>query len=395
MDATQSCARRRAGGRGGRRYVRYRRIRYRRSRGTACARDRAGESRRVHRRSETLRRPRAGSGHERDRPRRAVRSWQHVRAGGREKREHGAREVAALARTGEAALPHALARLAARLGRPLQPRARIVARARGVGQRGRAGRQGAARRQVARQPGAGPAVRIVTLMRGLFAERQWLVTLALLLLIVSLLMPPVTLTRDTFSYIVTFDITQSMDTEDVGTSDAPTSRLEFARAAMRGVLAKMPCGSKVGWSIFTGQRTMLLLPPAEVCGNFDALLASLNGIDGRMRWSNWSRIAEGGIYSAVMVAQNVGRDSAVIFVTDGQEAPPVLPSNDRVRDIARGKVGGWLIGVGGEQPANIPRSDANGNRIGYWRAQDVIQVPTQPGVPTTSESHEELSELRG
>lgn len=238
-------------------------------------------------------------------------------------------------------------------------------------------------------------MKVATRLRGLFAERQWLVTLALLLLIVSLLMPPVMLTRNTYSYIVTFDITQSMDTQDVGTSDAPTSRLELARAAMRDVLAKMPCGSKVGWSVFTGQRTLLLLPPAEVCGNFDSLLASLNGIDGRMRWSNWSRVAEGGIYSAVTVAQNVGRDSAVIFVTDGQEAPPVLPSNDRVRDIARGKVGGWLIGVGGEQPANIPRSDANGNRIGYWRAQDVIQVPTIPGVPTTSESHEELSELRG
>jgi mxaL protein len=238
-------------------------------------------------------------------------------------------------------------------------------------------------------------VNIATLTRGLFAERQWLVTLALLLLIVSLVMPPVTLTRDTYSYIVTFDITQSMDTEDVGTSAAPTSRLEFARAAMRDTLAKMPCGSKVGWSVFTGQRTILLLPPTEVCGNFDALLASLNGIDGRMRWSNWSRVAEGGIYSAVTVAQNVGRDSAVIFVTDGQEAPPVLASNDRVRDIARGKVGGWLIGVGGEQPVNVPRSDANGNRVGFWRAQDVIQVPTIPGVVTTSESHEELSELRG
>jgi mxaL protein len=238
-------------------------------------------------------------------------------------------------------------------------------------------------------------VKLAALTRGLFADRQWRVTLALLLLIVSLAMPPVTFTRDTYSYIVTFDITQSMDTQDVGTSDAPTSRLELARTAMREALAKMPCGSKVGWSVFTGQRTMLLLPPTEVCGNFDGLLGSLNGIDGRMRWSNWSRVAEGGIYSAVTVAQNVGRDSAVIFFTDGQEAPPVLPSNDRVRDITRGKVGGWLIGVGGDQPANIPRSDANGNRIGYWRAQDVIQVPTIPGVKTTSESHEELSELRG
>jgi mxaL protein len=37
----------------------------------------------------------------------------------------------------------------------------------------------------------------------------------------------------------------------------------------------------------------------------------------------------------------------------------------------------------------------NGNRIGFWRADEVIQVPTVPGKPTTAESHEELSQLRG
>jgi mxaL protein len=232
-------------------------------------------------------------------------------------------------------------------------------------------------------------------MRVLFNRRQWPITVALLLLIAALAMPQVLLTRDTARYIVTFDITQSMDTEDVGSSDAPLSRLEFARAAMRETLGQLPCGSKVGWSVFTGQRTLLLLPPIEVCSNFDALLSSLNEIDGRMRWTNWSRVAEGGIYSAVRTAQDVGRDTAVIFVTDGQEAPPVLPSNDRVREIASGKVHGWLIGVGGDQPANIPKTDRNGNRVGFWRADDVIQVPTIPGKPTTAESHEELSELRG
>jgi mxaL protein len=239
------------------------------------------------------------------------------------------------------------------------------------------------------------ALRTAALARGILSRRQWPVALALLLLIVALAMPPITLPRNTASYIVTFDITQSMDTEDVGASDAPSSRLDFARAAMRETLGKLPCGFKVGWSVFTGQRTLLLLPPVEVCGNFDALQSSLNEIDGRMRWTNWSRIAEGGIYSAVSTAQNAGHNTAVIFMTDGQEAPPVLSSNDRVRDIANSKVHGWLIGVGGDQPANIPRTDANGNKAGFWRADQVIQVPTIPGKPATAESHEELSELRG
>ncbi|MFL9984695.1 vWA domain-containing protein [Paraburkholderia sediminicola] len=221
-------------------------------------------------------------------------------------------------------------------------------------------------------------------------------SVALLLLIAAVAMPRVTLPRNTFSYIVTFDITQSMDVEDVALNGAPVSRLVFARAAMRDALGQLPCGSKVGWSVFTGQRTLLLLPPVEVCSNYDALLSSLDRIDWRMRWTNWSRIAEGGVYSAVRVARDVGYGAAVVFVTDGQEAPPVLPSDALTRDInPAAQVKGWLIGVGGDQAAPIPRTDADGTRDGYWQPEDVIQVPPTPGSATPAESHEELSELQG
>jgi mxaL protein len=159
-------------------------------------------------------------------------------------------------------------------------------------------------------------VSLGTLTRGLFGRRHWMTTVAFLLLIAAVAMPRVILPRDTFSYIVTFDITQSMDVEDVALNGAPVSRLVFARAAMRDAMGQLPCGSKVGWSVFTGQRTLLLLAPVEVCGNFDALLSSLDQIDWRMRWTNWSRIAEGGIYSATRVAQDVGQGAAVVFVTD-------------------------------------------------------------------------------
>jgi mxaL protein len=231
--------------------------------------------------------------------------------------------------------------------------------------------------------------------RGLFGRRHWMTSVALLLLIAAVAMPRLSLPRNTFSYIVTFDITQSMDVEDVALNGVPVSRLALARAATRDALGQLPCGSKVGWSVFTGQRTLLLLSPVEVCSNYDALLSSLDRIDGRMRWTNWSRIAEGGVYSAVRVAQDVGHGAAVVFVTDGQEAPPVLPSDALTRDINPAQVKGWLIGVGGDQAAPIPRTDADGNRDGYWQAEDVIQVPPLPGSATQAESHEELSELRG
>ncbi|OLL31539.1 MxaL protein [Burkholderia sp. SRS-W-2-2016] len=230
---------------------------------------------------------------------------------------------------------------------------------------------------------------------GIARWRQWSTPLALAALIAAVAMPDVTLPRDTYDYIVSFDITQSMDVEDVLLNGAPLSRLRFAQAAMHDALGRLPCGSKVGWSVFTGQQTLLLLPPVEVCDNYDALLGSLDGIDGRMRWTNWSRIAEGGLYSAVRVAQGVGDGAAIVFVTDGQEAPPVAASRALMPDINAARIKGWLIGVGGDQPAAIPKSDADGRRIGYWQAGDVIQVPTVPGAAVQEDSHEELSQLRG
>ncbi|MCC8403116.1 MxaL protein [Paraburkholderia sp. MMS20-SJTN17] len=231
--------------------------------------------------------------------------------------------------------------------------------------------------------------------RGLSRLRQWLTPLAFAALIAAVAMPELTLPRNTFNYIVTFDITQSMDVEDVVQGGAPVSRLKFAQAAMREALGRLPCGSKVGWSVFTGQRVLLLMSPVEVCGNYDALLVSLDGIDGRMRWTNWSRIAEGGVYSAVRVAQQVGGGAAIAFVTDGQEAPPVSPARALLEGINAARVRGWLIGVGGDQPAAIPKSDAEGNRIGYWQADEVIQTPPVPGSAVVATMHEELSELRG
>jgi mxaL protein len=231
--------------------------------------------------------------------------------------------------------------------------------------------------------------------RGFPRMRHWLTPVALVALIAAVAMPDVTLPRNTFDYIVTFDITQSMDVEDVVLNGAPVSRLKYAQAAMRDALGRLPCGSKVGWSVFTGQRTLLLLPPIEVCKNYDALLVSLDGLDARMRWTNWSRIAEGGVYSAVRVAQDVGHGAAIVFITDGHEAPPLLPSRALMRDLNPARIRGWLIGVGGDQPAAIPRTDSDGNRIGYWQADDVVQVPTTPDSKVQAQTHEELSQLHG
>lgn len=229
----------------------------------------------------------------------------------------------------------------------------------------------------------------------LLQRRHWAVCAAFALLVAAFVSPSVQWPRTTFSYMVTFDITQSMDTEDLSVSGAPMSRLAYAKASMREALAQLPCGSRIGWSIFAGQSTLPLMPPLEVCAHFDALLASLDGIDGRMRWANWSRIAEGGVYSAIRVARDVGHGTAVVFITDGQEAPPVLPGNGPAVQIALPGIGGWLIGVGGDAPAPIPKTDERGNRIGYWLASEVVQIPAAASGSGAGASHEERSELRG
>lgn len=212
---------------------------------------------------------------------------------------------------------------------------------------------------------------------------------ATLLLGLSLALPAVTLPLQRTETIVVFDITQSMDVEDVQLDGLPASRLAFARESARRALRELPCGSRVGWAAFTEYRTLLLLAPIEVCGNYDDLQATLALIDGRIRWGNASEVAKG-LFWALRAARDLGKQTAVVFLTDGQEAPP-LNALPRFDDVKAGQVRGWLLGIGGDVPQPIPRTSAQGERIGYWRASDVLQRTAAEG---QARSQEHLSELR-
>ncbi len=234
---------------------------------------------------------------------------------------------------------------------------------------------------------------------------------AMLFLICALVMPAVNLPQKTYNYVVVFDITQSMNVQDYDLNGLPVSRLDFAREAARRALRELPCGSRVGWGAFAEYRTILLLAPVEVCANYNDLLASLDRIDGRMRWANASEITKG-VYWAMRSARDVGDAGgkpAVVFLTDGQEAPPEdgpgLPLFD---DLKRGEIKGWLVGVGGYTPMRIPRTDEDDKPIGYWRADEVVQLDDSAAKGSASTggtsgasgsrarpaSHEQLSEVR-
>jgi mxaL protein len=200
------------------------------------------------------------------------------------------------------------------------------------------------------------------------------ILVALVLLVVALALPAVPLKHDTYESIVILDITQSMDVEDYELGGAPTSRLAYAREAARRALRELPCGSRVGWGAFAGYRTLLLLAPVEVCENYGDLLTSLAKVDGSMRWENASEITKG-VYWSMRAAKELGSNPNVIFVTDGQEAPPLDPTNilPMFDDLKVGQVHGWLIGAGGYSPLPIPKTDDDGNREGFWRADQVLQ----------------------
>lgn len=213
---------------------------------------------------------------------------------------------------------------------------------------------------------------------------------AFLLLLTAILLPPFNAPRTTYDYLVVFDITQSMNVEDYELDGVPASRLTYMRAAVRRTLHELPCGSRIGWGVFAEYRTLVLLAPIEVCGNYNDLLASLERIDGRMRWGNASQISKG-LFWAMRGARDVGSHPRVLFLTDGQEAPPLdgegLAMFD---DLKRGDIGGWLIGVGGYTPRPIPRTDADGRPMGFWHQDEVVQRDSRPG----NASHEHLSEVR-
>ena len=226
-------------------------------------------------------------------------------------------------------------------------------------------RLGIRRRQQARQLLPPPDVRLVAL--------------AFVLLLLALWLPPIALPRATHDAVVVFDITQSMDAEDQRLGQAPASRLAFARDAARQALGELPCGSRVGWGAFAEYRTLLLVAPLEVCEHYGDLLASLALIDGRMRWANASQVSKG-VFWAVRAAKELQPHPAVVFVSDGHEAPPLASSEIApFDDVKPGEIAGWLLGTGELAPQPIPRTDDAGQRIGYWRADEVVQPERSEG----------------
>lgn len=196
------------------------------------------------------------------------------------------------------------------------------------------------------------------------------------LLVIAATLPRLPIASSVFNHLVVLDITQSMYVADQQLDGRLVTRLDLARQALIQAITQLPCGSQIGLGVFASRRTLLLLSPVEVCNNRAELENAISQIDARMAWEDASVIARG-VYSATDVAFELAQHPSVIFVTDGQESPPMatIPEFDRPKN----RVKGVLVGVGGDVPQPIPRLDKNAQQIGWWRADDVVQRPTPAG----------------
>ncbi|MEO7338230.1 MAG: MxaL protein, partial [Caldimonas sp.] len=202
---------------------------------------------------------------------------------------------------------------------------------------------------------------------------RWLLGAAAIALGITFLNPGLPMRRALVDAVVVLDVTQSMNVTDMRLGAAAVSRLDFAKQALRESLLRLPCGSKIGWAIFTEYRSFLLTAPVEVCGNLDELRATLAHIDGRMAWAGNSEIAKG-LHSGIGIARLLPEKPSLVFITDGQEAPPLNPHYRPAFDDKPGEVPGLIVGVGEALPSPIPKTDPEGRPIGFWRADDVMQT---------------------
>jgi mxaL protein len=203
--------------------------------------------------------------------------------------------------------------------------------------------------------------------------QRWLLAAACALAI-ALLNPRISWPGPTWRHVVVLDITQSMNTVDAQIDGEAVSRLAFARRALRDALSAMPCGSKLGFAVFSEYRTLLLLQPVEVCANYGDLPEVIARIDGRMSWAGASEVGKG-VGWALRMAREMEPAPSLVFITDGHEAPPLRPGErPRIADDATGRVKGVIAGVGGDMLKPIPKRDVDGGAIGFWGADDVLQT---------------------
>jgi mxaL protein len=209
---------------------------------------------------------------------------------------------------------------------------------------------------------------IETMPKPMKDYRLWGTGLALLAILYSLTNPKEIQPVRVYNLIAIVDITRSMNAEDYELNGKPVSRLDYIKRSLRELMLQLPCQSKLGLGIFTDRRSTLLFEPIEVCSGYNELDKAIAALDWRMAWAADSRIANGLLSTLEMLQKH---DEAILFMTDGHEAPPINPAYRTDFTAIRGKSHGLIVGVGGDQPVPIPKFNNKGERIGVYQPDDV------------------------
>lgn len=213
--------------------------------------------------------------------------------------------------------------------------------------------------------------------------RLLLLSLGLVLALVAAQRPMVREERETYDVMLVVDVTGSMNARDTIVDGQPASRIESLRRRLGDFVRALPCGSKVGLSIFTERRAFALFDPVEVCDAHHAINESLARLDWRMAWEGDSRIAEG-LFHALQMARLRSYD--IVFLTDGQEAPPLPWTGGPTFDSEAGRVAGLVVGVGGTTPVPIPKFDDRGREVGFYTMEEIPQESRVGAPPPGAEN---------
>ncbi len=184
------------------------------------------------------------------------------------------------------------------------------------------------------------------LTKNLKDYRSYCLALALLAMIALFIKPQAIKPQPTYNFTFIVDITRSMNARDYQQKNEAISRLQFVKQTLQELILKLPCQSKVGLGIFTERKATVLFQPIEVCSSYPEIAHVIESIDWRMAWAADSSISKG-LSNIITDLQDKGSD--IIFLTDGQEAPPINPRYKTDFSDLKGKLKGMLVGVGGLQ----------------------------------------------
>ena len=231
---------------------------------------------------------------------------------------------------------------------------------------------------------------LAAFVRYFAARRTGAFALAALVLLPVFFRPHWLLPGATYSYLYVVDVSESMNVRDVPGGGPDESRLDRAKDAVIASLASLPCGSRAAVGLFAGSDTLVLFEPIEVCRHYPAIEQLVRGIDWRMAWDGDSRV-EAAVLAGLHEAGERGLD--LVFVTDGDEAPHVAVPHMADLLAVRGKVRGWLVGVGGRQRQPVPRLDADNRVVGYWSAVDAVREGFYPNLSELIKQPQAVPEL--